>query len=139
MKKPKAAFRFTDAADRDIERCRLFLWRKPGGQPARRIGEIMREARRITHNPKLYPIESVHPVSGLEFRRKNVDRFVIVYAYLEPTPASPGGIVSIRSIRHGAEDDIFLGVEETRAAGAGSHFPRLALRDQGGPNPWLPG
>lgn len=66
-------------------------------------------------NPKLYPAEHVHPVSGIEFRRKNVGNFSIIYAFFEPTPALPKGEVSIRAVRHGAEEDLLFGVEESRA------------------------
>ena len=118
MKRSKPYFHFTDSAKRDIERCRLFLWRTPGGRPARRIREIMKEARRITSDPMLYPVESVHPMSLLEFRRKNVGRFAIIYAYIEPTAGTPGGVVSVRAIRHGAAEDVLFRVEEHRLCNA---------------------
>jgi hypothetical protein len=75
----------------------------------------MRQARKLTRAPKLHPVEATHPVSGLEFRRKNVGQFAIVYAYIEPTEAAPGGVVSVRAVHHGAEQDVFFRVEEARA------------------------
>jgi plasmid stabilization system protein ParE len=101
---------YTDLANRDIKRCRLFLERVRARSSARRIREIYAAAQRIAHAPKLYPIEAVHPVSGLEFRRKNVGQFV--------TPATPCGIVSIRRVRHAAEEDVLFPVEEWRELGA---------------------
>ena len=80
---------FTDQANRDMERCRLFLQRKGIRQPLHRIREIRRAARLLLNSPKLYPVEEVHAISGLEFRRKNVGQFAIIYAYLEPTPTLP--------------------------------------------------
>jgi hypothetical protein len=133
MKKTKPILEFTAGSRRDIERCRLFLWRKPGGQPAQRIREVKREARRLTSDPKLYPVESVHPVSLLEFRRKNVGQFAILYAYLEPTAALPGGVVSVRAIRHGAEEDVLFRVEESRMGTAERHrLVGLYLRERSG-------
>jgi hypothetical protein len=71
----------------------------------------------LRDSPKLYPVEEVHAVSGLEFRRKNVGQFAIIYAYLEPTPSEPKGVVSIRRVRHGSEQDVLFRVEERRAPG----------------------
>lgn len=116
-KTPKPTVAYTDQADRDIARCRLFLERKRAPSPRRRIREIDTAARRIADSPKLYPIEEVHPVSGLEFRRKNVGQFVVLYAFLEPTPSMPYGCVSIRRVRHAAEEDVLFRVEELRESG----------------------
>ncbi len=116
-KTSKPPVEYTDLANRDIKRCRLFLERVRAKSPARRIREIYAAAQRIAHAPKLYPIEEVHPVSGLEFRRKNVGQFVILYAVLEPTPATPCGVVSIRRVRHAAEEDVLFRVEERRGPG----------------------
>jgi plasmid stabilization system protein ParE len=124
MTKAKPFLSFTDRAKSDIRQCRLFLERRYGGQPARRVREIYTAARLIPDAPKLYPADAVHPASGLELRRKNVGQFVIIYAYLEPTPSLPRGKVSIRAVRHGAREDVLFHVEESRAA-SGSPFPRL--------------
>lgn len=136
MKKSRPPVWFTERATRDVDRCRLFLWRTPGGNPARRIPELLLEARRIARNPKLYPVESVHPISGLEFRRKSVGQFVIIYAYIEPTTADPRGLVSVRSIRHSAEEDVFFQVEESRPSGAARPFPRLFVGERPAPYPY---
>jgi plasmid stabilization system protein ParE len=116
-KTPKPTLSFTDQAERDIKRCLLFLERKRATSPARRIREIRAAARRIPDSPKLYPIEEVHAVSRLEFRRKIVGQFVIIYALLEPTSALPYGGVSIRRVRHAAEEDVLFRVEERREPG----------------------
>jgi plasmid stabilization system protein ParE len=123
-RKTKPNFRFTDKAERDIDWCRAFLRGTPRAKPAQRIREIQKEARRILDSPKLYPVEHIHPVTGLEFRRKNVGQFAIIYAFLEPTPSLPEGEVSIRAIHHGAKEDVMLRVEEPRLISA-NHFPRL--------------
>ena len=75
-------------------------------------------------SPKLYPVKEVHPISRLAFRRKNVEQFVIIYAYIEPTARRPEGLVNIRAIRHGAKEDGLFRVEESRAT-AGWEFPPL--------------
>lgn len=124
MNKPKPDLWYTDQANRDLENVRLFLMRTPGGQPSRTIPEIVLAARAIRNSPRLYPVEDVHPTTRLEFRRKTVGRFVIIYAYIQPTARRPCGIVSIRAIRHGAREDVFFRVEESRAAG-GWEFPPL--------------
>ena len=122
--KPKPVLWFTDPANRDLANCQLFLQRTPGGQPSRKRREIIQATDRLRDSPKLYPVESVHPVSRLEFRRKTVGQFVIIYAYIEPTVRRPGGIVSIRAIRHGAREDVFFRVEESRPI-AGWRFSSL--------------
>lgn len=116
---PKPPLIFSDHAIDDLVRCRLFLQRKNAARPEKRIREIKKAARLLVHSPKLYPIEETHPVSGLEFRRKYVGQFAIIYAYLEPTTSLPNGAVSVRRIRHGGELDVILGVEEARAPSAG--------------------
>lgn len=109
---------FTELAERDIDRCRLFLERRGVPRAGRRIREIRKAAWALRYSPKLYPVEKIHAVNGLEFRRKNVGQFAIFYAYLEPTPSAPGGVISIRRVRHGAEQDVLFRVEERRTPGA---------------------
>jgi plasmid stabilization system protein ParE len=114
---PKPRLALTNQANRDLDRCRLFLQRIGASHPRRRIREIREAAWRLRDSPKLYPVEEVHSVSGLELRRKNVGRFVIIYAFLEPTPSLPGGEVSIGRVRHAAEEDVLFRVEERRGCG----------------------
>src|SRR4051812_40684016 len=84
MKKPaKPEVVFTAQADRDIYRCGLFLERIGPGRPKQRMREIRAAARRLRDAPKIYPVQEVHPISGLEFRRRNVGQFTMLYAYLE--------------------------------------------------------
>jgi hypothetical protein len=92
----------------------LFYSLNNGLHPHRRRTRIRREARRIANDPRLYPVEWVHPITLLEFRRKNVDQFVIIYTYFEPTRSLPLGLVSIRAVRHGAQQNVRWGVEEAR-------------------------
>jgi plasmid stabilization system protein ParE len=110
---------FTVLATRDIDRCRLFLERKGVSHPERHIRAIYAAARMLRDSPKLYPVEEIHAVSGLEFRRKNVGQFALLYAFLDPSPLHPRGLVSIRRVRHGAEEDVMLRVEERRREGIG--------------------
>lgn len=124
MKKPKPILWYTDQSNRDLKNIRLFLQRKRGGQPSRRIREIMQAADRLRDSPRLYAVESAHPITRLEFRRKNVGQFVIVYAYIGPTARRPSGIVSIRAIRHAAREDVLFRVEESRVI-AGWELPPL--------------
>jgi plasmid stabilization system protein ParE len=125
MRKRKPRLEFTEAAERDIERCVLSHFLNNGRRPHKRRTQIRREARRIANDPGLYPVEWAHPISLVAFRRKNVDPFVIVYAYFEPSTSMPNGLVSIRAIRHGAQQDIRWGVEESR-----SNWPLLAALSQ---------
>jgi len=116
--------------NRDIKRCRQFLRRKTAGRAIDRIHEVMRSVRWLRENPCINPVRKIDPRSGLQFRRHNVDQFVLVYVYFSPTEKSPGGIVSIRAIRHAREEDVFWGVRDSGAAGieARGHF---VLRDEG--------
>jgi plasmid stabilization system protein ParE len=109
---------FTAQADRDIYRCGLFLERIGLGRPKKRMREIRAAARRLRDAPRIYPVQEVHPISGLEFRRRNVGQFTMLDAYLEPTSSNPSGTISVRRVRHSAEQDVWLGVEESRAPGA---------------------
>jgi len=134
-RKPKPKVDFTDQAELDIERCRLFLERRGAGRAERRIREIYKAAWALRHAAKLYPVEEVHAVSGLEFRRKNVGQFAIIYAYLEPSPSEPNGVISIRRVRHAAEQDVLLRVEEHRASTA---LPSRALSTRQHSEFWWP-
>jgi len=122
----RPTLRFTEQAKREIESCRLFLYRRLNSRPERRIREIYQAARLLPDSPKLYPVVAVHPTKGLEFRRKIVGQFTLVYAYLEPNSALPRGMVSVRAVRHGASEDVLLRVEEKRAPSAVS--PTTPLR-----------
>jgi plasmid stabilization system protein ParE len=129
MKKSRPVLWYTDSAKRDLENARLFLQRKTLGQPTRRVREILLAADRLRDSPKLYPVECVHPISHLRFRRKIVAQFVIIYAYIEPTARRPSGIVSIRAIRHAAREDVLFRVEQSRAI-PGWAFPPLRTGHQ---------
>ena len=122
-KRNRPRLRFTERAKRDIESCRLFLYRRQNSQPERRIREIYQAARVLPDSPKLYPVEAVHPVTGLEFRRKIVGQFTIVYAYLDAAFSPPRGTVSVRAVRHGASEDVLFCVEESRPTAAARPRP----------------
>ncbi len=89
--KPKPVLWFTDPANRDLENCQIFLQRTPGGQPSRKRREIIQATNRLRDSPKLYPVAGVHPISRLEFRRKIVGQFVIIYAYIERQSGGQAG------------------------------------------------
>jgi hypothetical protein len=60
--------------------------------------------------------------SRLLMKRRNrptLRKFSIIYAYLEATDSLPRGMVSVRAIRHGAEEDVLFRVEEERAIAGG--------------------
>lgn len=91
-----------------------------------RVREIMNAIRCLRENPKLHPIAAISRI-GLPLRRRNAGQFAIVYSYFEPSSAEPRGLVSVRAIRHGSEEDVFWGVEERRAHGEGQRPSPLKL------------
>lgn len=124
MRKRKPRLKFTDDANQDMEYHAHLLSLRRGGA-TKRMTQIKKEARRILDNPKMYPVEWVHPISLLEFRRKNVDQFAIIYSYFEPTASTPGGLVSVRALRHAAQQNIRWGVEEPGADARSRRAPLM--------------
>jgi len=114
MKTNSARCEFTERALRDIERHRQFLRRNYGSRPRARIRAVVNAIRFIQDSPKLRPVEGIS-LTGLELRRYGADQFVVVYSYFEPSPTDRDGFVSIRAIRHGREEDVLFGVEESCA------------------------
>ena len=114
----------------DIKRCRQFLRRKAAGRAIDRIHEVICSVRGLRENPCMNPVRKTDPRNGLQFRRHNVDQFVVIYVYFRPSAEAPNGLISIRAIRHAREEDVFWGVKVSGAAGA---EPRghLVLRDEG--------
>lgn len=121
MSASNADWSFENRARRDLDQCRKFLRRKANSRPLERVREIMKAVRLLRENPKLHPVAAISRV-GLPLRRRKAGQFVVVYSFFEPTPSAPNGLVSIRAIRHGREEDVFHGVEESRADGS-AHPP----------------
>jgi plasmid stabilization system protein ParE len=113
MKTTKARLDYTNRARRDLDDCRKFLRRKPGGKPRQRVRDILNAVRRIQEQPRLYPVVGLS-LSGLELRRRNAGQFVILYTYFEPDSTDQSGVVSIRAIPHASRAEIQLGVHESR-------------------------
>ena len=106
-----------DIAERarsDVRQCRHFLRRRDERQPLHRVREVVNALRFIQANRRLHPVEATSLI-GLSRRRRKAGQFVLVYAFIEPSPDEPGGIVSVRAIRHQRAEDVFLGVSEQGA------------------------
>jgi hypothetical protein len=97
---------------RDINRSVKFVAQQPWGKPAERSTDIQRGIVRVLRSPKLKPVRVRRPATGIELRRSSVAQFVIVYAFLQPSPLFPNGIVSIRAVRHSRVRNVFSGVRE---------------------------
>ena len=101
--------------------------RRAGSQLRVRVRAVFDAIRLIQECPKLSPVEGIS-LTGLELRRSRANQFVVVYSYFEPSPADPDGLVSVRAIRHGSEEDVLFGVEEPRAGGQRERSSPLILR-----------
>jgi hypothetical protein len=98
---------------RDIERLLMFIRQQPWGNVEARRKDIEDGIARIAAAPLLCPVSSYSPNANIALRRLNIGQIAIIYAYFPPTPAEPGGGVSIRAVRHANERDVFHGVHET--------------------------
>lgn len=86
----------------------------PGGSAARRL-HIEQAVESLRYAPLRCAVVDVK--DGLAFRRLIVDaRFFVYYVYLPPRGSGSGGTLSIRSIKHAASQNPFLGVRETPAS-----------------------
>jgi plasmid stabilization system protein ParE len=93
----------------DIESCVDFVSQSPNGNPVKREQEIFAALDGVYQYPKA---NRVQPRRRLDFRKRSVAQFVIVYVYFEPNDVTPKGIVSIRAVRHRRVRDMFKGVRE---------------------------
>ena len=65
----------------------------------------------LRHTPLRCSVEEVK--DGLIFRRLVVqERFFVYYVYIPPRGMTSGGTLSIRSVKHAASENPFLGVRE---------------------------
>jgi hypothetical protein len=96
----------------DINRCLKFVAQQPWGKPDDRKSDITHGILKIPSGPQLNLVCVRRPATGIELRRFGAAQFVIIYAYLGPTPKFPRGIVSVRAIRHSRVKDVFSGVKE---------------------------
>src|SRR5262245_15038992 len=126
MKTTHKRIEYTPRAREDLRQARHFL-RRHAGHPRARMREILQALRSIRDFPKLRPVEGLS-LMGLELRCRRAGKFVIVYSYFEPAVSDPGGFVSVRAIRHVAEEDVRFGVEEHREGSDGWRTSCLILK-----------
>jgi len=62
-----------------------------GGRRAKR--DTCGAFKRVWWTPQMHRVEVLRPSLGLEFRRHYEAQFVIVYAYIGPSPKYPSGVV----------------------------------------------
>lgn len=74
--------------------------------------DIRKGVERIRELPARNPVRARRPQLALELRRQGAAQFAIIYAYLPPSTEFPGGVVSIRAIRHRRVKNVFAGVRE---------------------------
>jgi hypothetical protein len=98
---------------RDIDSCIDFVAQQPWGKPAERRTDIEQGIAKVLRAPKLNRVGARRPSTGIELRRSSAAQFVIVYAFLQPSPIFPNGIVSIRAVRHSRVKNVFSGVRES--------------------------
>jgi hypothetical protein len=103
----------------DIDECLEFIARQPWGKAGDRRRDILRGIRETRFEPKRNAIKARRRDTGLELRRHNAAQFAIIYAYFEPDPEFPNGVVSIRSVRHRRVRNVFGGVREPAWSGQG--------------------
>jgi hypothetical protein len=96
----------------DVEQCVEFIARQPWGKPEERRQDIRRGITEALLWPKLNPVKLRRPSKGLEFRCRKAAQFMVIYAYLPPSPKFPNGVVSIRAVRHRRVRNMFGGVKE---------------------------
>jgi hypothetical protein len=92
---------------RDIADCIQFIAKQPGGKPRDREADILAGIATICRCPRAHRIEWRRK-TGVELRRHHAAQFVIIYAYIDPNDVMPGGIVSIRAVRHRRVRDPFI-------------------------------
>lgn len=103
---------WTPRAEADIEECLDFIGRQPWGKPGDRELDIQHGVERILAHPEASREERYVPSTDLWLRRLTAAQFVIVYAYIPSGDPNSAGVVSIRSVRHVREADVFEGVRE---------------------------
>jgi len=113
-------------AKRSLNRLMNFLADNGRGDPKARRAQIIEAAESLRHAPLRCEVAAVR--DGLTFRRLVVDgRFFVYYVYNPPRGILFGGIISIRSVKHAAVQNPFLGVREA-CAGDQPHSV-LRIRD----------
>jgi hypothetical protein len=96
----------------DVNRCLKFVAQQPWGKPNDRKSDITHGILKILSGPQMNRVGVRRPSTGVKLRRFGAAQFVIIYAYLLPTPEFPHGVVSIRAIRRSRVKDVFSGVKE---------------------------
>lgn len=76
--------------------------------------EIEEAVESLRHSPMRCPV--VEMKDGLTYRRLVVrERYFVYYIYTPPRGIASGGTISIRSVKHAAAQQPFLGVREALA------------------------
>jgi len=85
------------------------------GDPIARGREILAAVKRLRYAPARCQV--MHIRRGTEFRRLIVSRrFFVYYIYFPPDTTRTRGVVSVRSVKHGAQRRPFAGVREPAPA-----------------------
>jgi plasmid stabilization system protein ParE len=103
---------WTPRAEADVEECLDFIGQQAWGKPADRELDIEHGVEKILAHPDGARGERYVSSTDLWLRRRRAAQFVIVYAYFPSEDPSSAGVVSIRSVRHVREADVFEGVKE---------------------------
>ena len=106
---PRVIWRRT--AKRSLNELMSFLATSSLGDSRVRKKEIEDAVDSLRHSPLRCPVADVK--EGLTFRRLIVGgRFFVYYVYTPPRGVASGGTLSIRSVKHAASQNPFLGVRE---------------------------
>jgi hypothetical protein len=92
-----------------------FLKANARGDPEARRKEIVRAVELLRYSPLRCEVAGV--TDGRTIRRLVVDnRFFVYYVYRAPRGMVSGGTISIRSVKHAANQNPFRGVREAPAS-----------------------
>jgi hypothetical protein len=91
-------------ARKEFVRCVQFVALHPWGNPDKRARDLPDGIVNIRRHPLLSPTHARRRKAALEYRRRNIAQFAVIYVYFVPTEELPRGVISIRAIRHGNEE-----------------------------------
>ena len=100
---------------RDVKTNLDFIRRTPWGKPLDRERDINECLDAILERPTAGKVGIRRQDTGVELRRRDARQFSVIYACFPPDAVSPGGVVSIRAVRHRRVRNVFLGVRESSA------------------------
>jgi hypothetical protein len=119
------ALRAMPRVEQDIERILLFISRQPWGKPVDRERDIFQGIAQILARPRGNKVCIRRRATGVDLRRHTIAQFAIIYVYVEPNDEYPGGLVSLRAVRHRRVENVFSGVRERAPYGFGESPPGL--------------